>query len=104
MSKRLGLALVIVTAFSACTWVTLTPRGEQVRVAGAGEVAGCDRVGEVTARVLDKAAFIKRSREKQAEELATLARNEAGAMGADAIVAASDIQDGRRRYTVYRCD
>lgn len=103
MIKHLSLALVCVAALNACTWVKLTPQGESVRVAGAGEVAGCERVGEITAKVLDKAAFMKRSRDKQAEELATLARNEAGDMGADAVVAASDIQDGRRRFTVYRC-
>lgn len=103
MIKHLSLTLVLVTVLTACTWVKLTPQGEVVRVAGAGEIAGCERLGEITAKVLDKAAFVKRSRDKQAEELAALARNEAGDMGADTIVAASDIHEGRRRFTVYQC-
>ncbi len=104
MIKHLSLAIVFVTAFSSCTWIQLTPQGEAVRVVGVAEVADCARIGEVNARVLDKMAFMKRSRGKQATELANLARNEAGEMGADTIIAASDIEDGRRRFTAYRCN
>lgn len=92
------------TALTACSWVQLNETGESVRVVRPGDVGACERLGEVTASVLDKVAFMKRSRDKQARELETLARNEAGTMGGDAIVASSDIEDGRRRFTVYRCD
>jgi len=92
------------TTLSSCSWVQLNEAGESVRVARPGDIGSCERIGEVSASVLDKVAFMKRSREKKARELETLARNEAGTMGADTIVASSDIEDGRRRFTVYRCD
>lgn len=105
MFRLLGTAVVCVTTFSACTWVSLTPEGQSVQVARPGDVVDCRRIGEVTAKVVDEVAFVKRSREKQARELETLARNEAAETGGNTIVAAAgDIEAGRRRFTVYRCD
>jgi len=104
MLKPLGPMLVCLTACSACTWVQLSAQGQSVRVARPAEVVECERLGEATATVVDKVGFMKRSREKQVKELETLARNEAAEMGGDAIVATSDIEDGRRRFAVYRCN
>lgn len=95
--------IVLGAACGACTWVKLTDQGRSVHVAQFPQVSGCDQLGEVTAHVLDKVAFVKRSRDKQARELATLARNEAGEMGGNTIVPSSDIKNGRRHFTVYRC-
>jgi hypothetical protein len=103
MNKSFVIAFVCVAVLSACAWVDLSPEGQQVEVARPGDVAGCTRIGEATARVLDKVAFMRRSREKQVRELETLARNEAAEMGGDTIMAAGDIEDGRRRFIVYRC-
>ncbi len=94
---------ILAASLSACTWVKLTDAGKSVRVANIGEAADCERVGEASAHVLDKVAFVKRSREKQARELATLARNEAGQMGGNTVVAMSAIENGSRRFAVYRC-
>jgi len=102
--RLLATAVLCVTALSACSWVSLTPQGRSVQVARPGDVGDCRRIGEVTAKVVDEVAFVKRSREKQARELETLARNEAAETGGNTIVAAGDIEDGRRRFTVYRCD
>lgn len=95
------LALALFT--NACTWVKLTEQGKAVRVAKPGEVAGCEHLGEASAHVLDKVTFVKRSRDKQAEEVATLARNEAAEMGGDTIVPLSELENGRRSFAVYRC-
>lgn len=103
MIKPVGMVLIGVAVVGACAWVELSDQGEAVRVARPGQVADCRRLGEATASVLDKVAFMKRSRDRQARELETLARNEAGAMGGNAIVATSDVEDGRRTFTVYRC-
>lgn len=102
--KSIAVAVCCAAALSACTWVDLSPQGQRVRVAGPGEVADCRRLGEVTARVPDKVAFMNRSREKQVRELETLARNEAGEMDGNVIVAVGDIEEGRRRFSVYRCN
>ncbi|MGA8259587.1 MAG: DUF4156 domain-containing protein [Arenicellales bacterium] len=99
----LGAVLVLTVLLSACTWVKLTEQGKSVRVAQSTQVSGCEQLGEVSAHVLDKVAFVKRSRHKQAEELATLARNEAAGMGGNTIVPLSDIENGSRNFEVYRC-
>lgn len=97
------MVLIGTVVVSACAWVELSDQGQEVRVARPGDVADCRRLGEATASVLDEVAFMKRSRDRQARELETLARNEAGAMGGNAIVATSDVEDGRRTFSVYRC-
>jgi hypothetical protein len=95
--------LVLAALCSACTWVKLTEQGKSVRVVQSTQVSGCEQLGEVSAHVLDKVAFVKRSRDKQAEELATLARNEAAGMDGNTIVPLSEIEDGSRKFEVYRC-
>lgn len=97
------MVLVGTVVVSACAWVELSDQGKAVRVARPGDVVECTRIGEATARVVDKVAFLKRSRDRQARELETLARNEAGGMGGNTIVATSDVMDGRRTFSVYRC-
>ena len=47
--------------------------------------------------------FVPRGSEKVQDELVDLARNEAGVMGGNAIVADSSIEDGRQRFVVYSC-
>lgn len=103
MIKTLSTMLVIAAACSACTWVKLNDDARTVRLVRPGDVAGCERIGEATAHTLNKMAFMKRSRDKQNEELSTLARNEAADMGGDAVVATSDLSEGSRKYAVYRC-
>ncbi len=88
---------------SACTWVELEPEAQQVAIISAGEAAQCKSLGKTTAKSLDKVAFVSRSREKLAAELATLARNDAVSMGGNALVAESEIEGGARRYGVYLC-
>jgi len=97
------LITAAVLGLGACSWVDLSPGGEQVDVMNQEQAADCERVGQTTSQVLDRVGFVDRSPEKLAEELKTLARNEAAGMGGDAIVAATEITDGRQRFTVYRC-
>jgi len=98
------LVAILTVACSSCSWVKLTDAGKTVHVANIGEVTSCEQLGEATAHVLDKVGFVRRSRAKQARELATLARNEAAGMGGNTIVAVSDIEDGGRKFRVYRCN
>lgn len=102
LRKRSFIAIAVIL-IQACSWVELTPQGERVEVMNQQQAANCERIGQTTAEVLDEVGFVDRSKEKQAEELLTLARNEAAAMGGDAIVSATQITDGRQRFLVYRC-
>lgn len=103
MPRILPIVASAIILLPACSWVELTPQGQRVDVMTQQQAADCKRLGQTTAEVLDKVGFVDRSEEKQEEELLTLARNEAAAMGGDAIVPATEITDGRQRFTVYRC-
>lgn len=96
----IGLTAIL---FGACTWVDLTPEGRNVTLAGAADVANCQRVGRATARSLDEVIRVDRSARRLQEELLTLARNEAGAMGGNTIVPESVIEEGSQIFGVYNC-
>ena len=94
---------VLTLLLTSCTWVSLTPEGEGVAILQPGEVARCERVGRVTSRTTDEIVTVDRSAEALQNELLVLARNEAGALGGNAIVPDSVIQDGAQVFSVYRC-
>ncbi|MAG31641.1 MAG: hypothetical protein CL908_12205 [Deltaproteobacteria bacterium] len=89
---------------SACTWVALEPAGSEVRISPASAIEECVRVGTARARTKARIGIFARSKSQVAEELATLARNDAPGLGGDTIVADSPISaDGTQRFAVYDC-
>jgi len=94
---------LLAIAASACTFVDLKPRGEKVRILAQQEVGRCKPLGKVTVATAAKVAFIARPRDNVREELLRLARNHAGAMDGDTIVAEGEVVDGEQRFGVYRC-
>lgn len=97
-------ALLAVAALAGCTWVDLTNEGRGVRVASAAEVEGCERLGATHSKTSDTVWIFARSDAKVKSELESLARNEAAAMGGDAIVPTGPVSEGgRRSFDVYRC-
>ena len=88
---------------AACTWVEPTVSGNAVRVAYDGKVAGCRDAGTVAVTVADKIAFYHRNEYKVADELETMARNEAASLPADTIVPRSEPKDGAQRFQAYVC-
>lgn len=94
---------VLALVLTSCTWVSLTPEGEGVVVLQPGAVANCQRVGRVTSRTTDEIVTVDRSAEKLQNELLVLARNEAAALGGNAIVPDSVIQEGAQVFSVYNC-
>ena len=103
MTKALITAIGAVMLVSCSSWVQLTSEGESVMLLPESGVASCTRVGGTRSSTLNKILFTQRNRLRLEEELATLARNEAGSMGGDAIVVESPISDGSQRFGVYRC-
>lgn len=97
------LVLASMVGASACTHVSLAPAGESVRRLGAQEAPACERVGTTHVQVLSKILFVGRSETKMAEELTTLARNAAGGMGGNAVIAEGGIREGKQTFGVYRC-
>jgi hypothetical protein len=89
---------------SACTWVKLTPPGENVRVGTIAQTTGCEKLGATHAKTSTKVGIFGRSPKKIGEELENLARNEAAEMGGNTIVPQGPTSsEGRRSFDVFRC-
>lgn len=105
-SKHIAIAtLLLAASLTGCRteWVQLTPEGEQVSLATPSEVADCRRLGRATVNAADSVGFLQRSARQLQNELVRLARNEAGLMEGNRIVAESTIEDGRQTFGVHRC-
>lgn len=98
-----AFAAILLGAGAGCSHVQLEPAGQSVRRLGAQEAPACERLGTTRVKVLSKILFWGRSETTMAEELTTLARNAAGDMGGNAIIAEGGIQDGKQVFGVYRC-
>ena len=102
--KKIPLLLLASALISvSCTWVKPTTQGANVAVANAANVRGCVLQREVTESVPSKLGPIKRSAEKVATELTTLARNDAINFSGDTIVPISGIENGHQSFNVYKC-
>ena len=88
---------------TGCTWVKATPNAERVRIVPADRVADCAKIGDLSVYTKSRVAGVNRKAAIVKQELETLARNEAAEMGADTIISASDILDGRQSFIAYRC-
>jgi hypothetical protein len=99
------LAVPIALAMlAACTWVQLENAGARVRVADASEsLAGCRYRGELTVMVTHRLGEFERNSLKVADELETLARNEAAGMQANTIKPLSQPAGGEQRFGAYDC-
>ncbi len=100
--RKIALAAAL-SMLAGCTWVTVRPEAENVRLATAEEVTGCERRGKTTSQVAAKVGLFERGEEKVAEELAILARNEASGLGGNTVVPESAATDGRQVFGVYAC-
>ena len=103
MRKIIGLGLVVLL-LSACSWVKMTPEGEEVTVAKAAHVANCKFAGTTTVSVKSDIVSFKRDAEKMKTELETLARNEANKLKGDTIVPVTEIKDGEQTFKIYKCN
>jgi hypothetical protein len=89
---------------SACTWLPLTPEGQQVVVESSAQaVASCELKGTTHANTKHKVGFIPRGADFVKEELTTLARNDAAKMGGNTVVAQTPVQDGQQTFGIYAC-
>jgi len=94
---------VLIALLAGCTWVPLTPEGEQVRSVTPEHAESCQRLGRTTSRVADRVWIFARNERAIREELASLARNEAALMGGDAVAPETRPEGGRQTFGVYRC-
>ena len=95
--------LVAIALAGGCSLVELTPAGAGVRLASAEAVVTCTSLGRITASVIHEVGFLPRHPDAVQDNINVTARNSAANMGADTIVPASKIEDGRQTFEVYRC-
>ena len=98
------LAVTLCLGQTACTWVDLKPKGQEVRVVSASEIGRCKMIGHVTSNTTASVVYIPRDDDSVNEELERLARNYAGEMGGNAIVPTGPAHDGEQSFNVYHCD
>lgn len=98
---RTILAISALLLLSACSFVKLTPAGENVAVLQLNQVSTCMQTGSTTVSVVNK-VVVNRSPDKVALELRSLARNRAADRG-DTIVAMTPVTDGEQTFNIYRC-
>jgi hypothetical protein len=101
-TETLVVCVIALVTF-CCTWVPLTEAGEHVRLVRADAVAGCQKIGNVSAKTADRVTIFARSDRKVQTELESLARNEASELGGDAVAPIGTPTDGRQSFDVYRC-
>ncbi len=88
---------------SACTWVKPEEGGEQVVLRTDAQVGNCEKKGYSAVKTLERVGFVSRGPAKVANELLTLAQNEAVILEGDTLVPVSAVRDGAQRFAVYRC-
>lgn len=86
-----------------CTWVKPVEGVESIALVKAAVVQDCEKLVTSTVLVTHKVGFINRNPSKVANELLTLARNEAVALDADTIVAEGPAMEGKQRFGLYQC-
>lgn len=94
---------LVALALQGCAWVKLTPEGENIRLLGQDEVGACTHVGSTTATLKHTIAGFHRSDARMQREFAALARNAASELGGDTVVPASEPENGRQTFDIYRC-
>jgi hypothetical protein len=102
MRSFLPVLLASVLA-GGCSLVQLTPAGAGVRLASAEAVVTCTSLGRITASVIHEVGFLPRHPDAVQDNINVTARNSAANMGADTVVPASKIVDGKQTFDVYRC-
>lgn len=95
---------ILLTATACAPWVKLTAAGADVRHVSSQVAATCTRVGRVSGVTRQRVAGVGRNDERVRAELLTMARNEAATLGANAVVATSEITDGKQTFDALRCN
>ena len=98
-----SLVLIGMLEMACTTFVDLKPQGQAVRVITNDAAKRCKKIGHVTTHTTDAVMGIPRDNESVNDELTRLARNYAGNMGGNAIVALGTANQGEQSFNVYHC-
>jgi len=106
MTPRFVMLCALVTSLAACTWVPIEAEGKAVRVLReranpASE--GCSSKGEIEVSVKDQVGVYRRNPLRVQEELETLARNGAPALGANTVQPLNVPINGKQSFQAWQC-
>lgn len=100
---RCVLTLLLSLAATACSsFVQVSEPGATVAQARGPDVSHCQFVGRIDSQTRAK-VLIRRNPDFVQQELIDLARNQAATMGANAIVAIGQPENGTQSFNAYRC-
>lgn len=102
LALRLSGLLAILLA-TACTWVKPNQGAIDIELKSLDQVALCQRIGVATAQTKSSVSFYQRNPITVAEEVLTLAKNEAVKMAGNTLVPMGELENGRQQFSVYRC-
>jgi len=95
---------VAVIFLTSCTWVEPTKESDAVAVVtDAVKVEGCKKLVSTTSSVLDKVGFIDRTESLMVDELTTMAKNKAAAVGGDTIISKGPVKEGSMSFDIFKC-
>lgn len=104
MDKRIISLSVTAVLLQGCSWVELTPEGEQARVLTSSQTLNCTRLGVTTVSMPDRLGIIPLNQKKVKVELENLARNSVAEFkGADSVHPLGEPEDGKQTFEIYDC-
>lgn len=104
MTSKFFVLSLTAACLTACTWVEPTKESSEVTLVKSFNVSNCEKLATTTATVKHKLGPITRGEDTVLEELVTLAKNKAAAIGGDSIVAREPVSDGSMSFDIYRCN
>jgi hypothetical protein len=87
----------------ACTWIEPTMASKQVTLVKPFNVKECLKLGTFTVTVTTKVGILIRADEAITEDLIASAKNRAGELGADSIIAIESNVKGKMSFESYKC-
>ena len=104
MEKRIISLSVMAVLLQGCSWVKLSPEGEQARVLTSSQTQNCAKLGVTTVSMPSRLGIIPLNQKKVKEELEKLARNSVSDFkDADSVHPLGEPEDGKQTFEVYDC-
>jgi predicted dinucleotide-binding enzyme len=100
--KPFILCLAII-GLAGCTMVKPTEQSDEITLVKAFNVKDCAKLGTTNVSIEQKTGIFSLDDKTATKDLITLAKNRAGAMGGDSIVAKGPIEEGKMTFDIYKC-
>ncbi len=100
--KPFVLSLAIIS-LASCANVKPTEQSKGVTLVKPFNVKDCKKLGTTHVSIKQKTGIFVLDDKAATEDLVTLAKNRAGIMGGDSIVAKGPIEEGKMVFDIYQC-